>query len=406
MQDPSNREVVYAGTTEGLYKTQDGGRHFSPMTGADVIVNDVFVDPANPGHVLLATDRGGVLASDDGGLTFQPSNTGFSGRKVEALLVDSADPARLYAGVVNDKNFGGVFASSDGGATWQQIEAGLDGRDVFALAQSTPSQAGDGSSLPALLVAGTSRGIFVLQPAAADTPAQWLPRNVIANTRTKTAVETHAGKKVNVEKQVVEPAIQLESRVTALDVSSEVWLAATTYGLLTSHDQGVTWQGGPVMGAGEYLSVAVRGSQMAAARSTDVVISSDAGLTWKLMPIPTNLTRIRCVLFALDGTLWLGAREGVYFTHDLGKTWLWIERLPFRDIDDLGYDTASGRILATSRASDQIYAIDPKSLTWNWYRIGYNIARARTADGRLVVASAFDSVVVDSSSLPPRLAAK
>ena len=37
------------------------------MTGADVIVNDVYVDPRDSKRVLLATDRGGVLASQDGG---------------------------------------------------------------------------------------------------------------------------------------------------------------------------------------------------------------------------------------------------------------------------------------------------------------------------------------------------
>ncbi len=63
-QDPANREIVYAGTTEGLYKTVDGGKTFKRMTGPDVIVNDVFIDPRDSNHVLLATDRGGVLASD------------------------------------------------------------------------------------------------------------------------------------------------------------------------------------------------------------------------------------------------------------------------------------------------------------------------------------------------------
>jgi len=102
-QDPAHREVVYAGTTEGLYKTVDAGKHFNRITGPDVIVNDVHVDPTNPERVLLATDRGGVLLSTDGGATFVPSNEGFSERKVEALLVDHGDATRIFAGVVNDK---------------------------------------------------------------------------------------------------------------------------------------------------------------------------------------------------------------------------------------------------------------------------------------------------------------
>jgi hypothetical protein len=28
--------------------------------------------------------------------------------------------------------------------------------------------------------------------------------------------------------------------------------------------------------------------------------------------------------FLRGWNLWLGAREGVYFTRDLGKTWLWV----------------------------------------------------------------------------------
>jgi photosystem II stability/assembly factor-like uncharacterized protein len=404
MQDPSNHDVVYAGTTEGLYKTEDGGQHFKSMTASDVIVNDVFVDPTDSKHVLLATDRGGVQSSVDAGVTFAPSSTGFSGRKVEALLVDRTNPDRLYAGVVNDKSFGGVFTSTNGGASWTQLQSGLEGRDVFALSQTTPSQAPSSQSPDPrpetpdptpTIVAGTGHGIFALQPTTADAPASWQPRNVIANTLTKTSNETHRGKRIHIQKQVEAPVIQLESRVTALDVSTGVWLAATTYGLLTSHDQGATWQGGPVMGAGDYLSVSVLGRQMAAARSEGVVLSLDSGQTWKLMSIPTMLTRIHCVLFAPDGTLWLGAREGVYFTHDLGKTWLWIDRLPFREADDLAYDSTAGRILASSRSSDQIYSIDPKNLSWKFFHTGYKVALIRIADGRLIAASVFDGVIVE-----------
>ena len=107
------------------------------MTGPDVIVNDVFVDPANPDHVLLATDRGGGHVQQRcGESASRNSNQGFSARKVEALLVDPENPAHIFAGVVNDKSYGGVFVSSDGGARWKQIADGLDGRDVFVLAQA------------------------------------------------------------------------------------------------------------------------------------------------------------------------------------------------------------------------------------------------------------------------------
>ncbi len=414
MQDPQNHEIVYAGTTEGLYKTEDGGKTFRRMTGADVIVNDVYVDPGNGNRVLLATDRGGVLASQDAGGTFTASNQGISERKVAALLVDRTNPDDLYAGVVNDKNFGGVFRSTDGGAHWEQLGSGLEGADVFALAQTK-----DGA-----VVAGTSNGIFVLNSSSSDDdppksaneervsrpeggadPAggallSWQPRSTIANTVMKAITETRLHTRVDVEKQVQAPIISLQSVVNSLDVSTDVWVAATNYGLLTSHDQGATWQGGPVMGEGNYLSVSVHEKDIAAARADGVVVSTDAGQTWWPMGIPTMLTRIHRVVFSPDGTLWLGAREGVYYTPDLGKTWMWIHRLPFRDVDDLSYDPALKRVLVSSRSSDQVFAIDPKTMKWDWWQTGYDIVLIRAAGSRLIAASLDDGVVVGPRVAP------
>lgn len=386
MQDPRNHETVYAGTTEGLYKTQDGGHHFTRMTGPDVIVNDVFVDPGDSNRVLLATDRGGVLASADAGATFKGSNQGFSERKVGALLVDRTDAEHLFAGILNDKTYGGVYRSDDGGGTWKQMSDGLDGRDVFALAE-----AGDGT-----IAAGTSHGIF-LWVAAPDggQSAHWEPRNLLANTVTKIAAENHAGKKINVEKRVKAPVIELESGVNALDLSGDVWLASTHMGLLTSKDKGASWQGGPVGGSVDYMSVAVRGPMMVAARPDGAVISMDAGENWTTFPVPSMLTRIHRGAFSADGTLWLGAREGVYFTSDKGKTWRWIERMPFRDVDDLYYDPGLGKVLVSSQASDDVYAIDPKTLSWKWWQTGYRIGLVRVAGGRVLAASMYDGVLLE-----------
>ena len=99
-------------------------------------MNDVLVDPRNSQRVLLATDRSGVLASDDGAESFVASNHGYTHRYVTAILADEGDPNTLFVGVVNDREFGGVFVSHDGGQHWPQKSAGLDGRDVFTLQQA------------------------------------------------------------------------------------------------------------------------------------------------------------------------------------------------------------------------------------------------------------------------------
>jgi photosystem II stability/assembly factor-like uncharacterized protein len=395
-QDPADHKIVYAGTTEGLYKTVDGGRTFSRMTSSDLIVNDVFIDPNDSNHVLLATDRGGVLVSTDAAKTFTASNEGFSQRKVAALLVDRNNPSHLYAGVLNDKGFGGVFTSTDQGKSWEQIATGLDGRDVFALSQTK-----DGT-----VIAGTGHGIYLLDPPAnaepAATPASstlvWEPRNLIANTIMKVTTETVRRTKVNVEKQVKAPQVQLDSRVNALDVSDDIWIAASSLGLLTSRDQGASWQGGPVLGLGEYISVASRGQVMAAARADGVVVSRDGGSSWWPVGLPTMITRIHRILFDPTGTLWLAAREGVFFSKDDGKTWMWIGRLPFRDIDDVTYDAAQHRVLVSSRGSDQVFSIEPKSMTWKLWHSGYRMELIRVAGDRLIAASLDDGVLLGPSA--------
>src|SRR5579875_2930405 len=163
--DPAQPNTVYAGTTEGLFKSTDGGSTWVRTTRPDVIVNDVYVDPNHPQHLLLATDRGGVLRSEDGGITFETSNTGFSLRQVVAYAADLHNPSQRYVGVVNDKETGGVFSSSDGGVKWQQISDGLAGRDVFSLAV-TPDDT---------LLAGTSHGIFRLANGSWSSASQLAP---------------------------------------------------------------------------------------------------------------------------------------------------------------------------------------------------------------------------------------
>jgi len=389
-QDLVHRDTVYAGTTEGLYKTTDAGKTFQRITGPDLIINDVFVDPRNPDRVLLATDRSGVLSSNDAGVSFEESNHGFSARKVEALLVDPGRPSRVYAGVVNDKTYGGVFVSDDAGRRWNHIADGLDGRDVFVLAQSS-----DGTVL-----AGTNSGIFALD---GDT---WKPKNTIANTIGKPVAQVIQGKHVTVEKKVKAPPRELGTRVYSLDLTGDAWLASTAGGLYTSRDNGETWQGGPTIGAVDYLAVAAHGPIMVAARPAGVVLSNDAGQTWWPMGVPTALTRIQRVAFSSDGTLWVGAREGVYFTHDKGKTWMWVHRLPLSGVDDLYYDAGRDKILVCSRGADLIYVIDARSLDWKWLRTGFPLALVRPAGDHLMAASLDVGVLADPQGAKPEIGQK
>src|SRR6202453_2250627 len=220
-QDPTNENIVYAGTTEGLWKSVDLGKVWKRVTSPEVVVNDVMIDPRDSNKVLLATDRSGVMASTNGASTWSTSNQGYAHRYVSAILADRQDIKTLYVGVVNDREYGGVFYSNDAGQHWLQKAAGLGGKDVFAL-----KQAANGT-----LLAGTNRGVYSLE----RNGSTWHSINVVVIEHTSRV--TPKGSRKAVTKTSIEKK-ELVARVNDLELDSGRWLAATTAGIYTSTDQG------------------------------------------------------------------------------------------------------------------------------------------------------------------------
>src|SRR3984957_4628309 len=378
MLDPTNRNTVYAGTTEGLYKTLDGGTNWKRMTGPDVIVNDVYVDPKNAQHVLLATDRGGVLESDDAAFSFKASNTGFSQRQVSTLLVD-AKTKTIYAGVVNDKTYGGVFVSHDDGPTWTHQSDGLQGRGVFNLTQSPQGT----------ILAGTNAGIVRLDGT------NWQPIGKIVKSETKTSYVVKKGKRTKTEKIVMIPAGQIDERIHDLNASGSTWYAATAKGIYSSSDQGATWEGGPVLGKPEYRSVVVSGPVVVASERTALAMSNDEGKTWQPLAMPQGLTWLQSAAVTDSGSLWLGGREGVFYSDDHGQTWSEMKSLPLRDISGLSYDVDLKRIVITSWASSWVLAVNPADRTFKFYDPGWRVRHVQSVSGRLLAATAYNGVVLE-----------
>jgi photosystem II stability/assembly factor-like uncharacterized protein len=392
--DPAHRDTVYAGTTEGLYKTEDGGEHWTRNTAPDVIVNDVYVDPRNPKHVLVATDRGGILASEDGGAGFQDSNTGFSQRQVSALLADNRAHGTLYAGVVNDKVYGGVFSSSDQGRTWKQQSDGLRGRDVFVLAQS-----GDGTVL-----AGTSNGIFRLEGTT------WVAANTVAGIDPPAPVKKETRPRRRVHKRRVQTPVpakpqEIQGRVTALAASGDAWYAATGQGVFRSTDRGNQWQrvlapadADSFFRTDEYLVLAVSGRTILAGRREGLMVSHDGGDTWRGMALPAGLTALATLTLAPDGSLWAGGREGVFYSENGGENWTALRRLPVVAVNNIAWVPSLGRLIVTSGEGTVIYAVDPHDRNWQWWNTGWTVRAVASLDGRLAAASAYSGVVVQPAA--------
>jgi len=381
-QDPNSPSTVYAGTTEGLWKTADGGKTWKHVTNSEIVVNDVMVDPRNSNRVLLATDRSGVLASDNGAQSFEASNHGYTHRYVSSILADKKDPNAMLVGVVNDREFGGVFSTRDAGQSWQQKSAGLGGRDVFAL-----QQASNGA-----LIAGTNKGMFLLE----RNSTQWRPiNNIVAEKTPARIVKGKKGAKAVKTPAVVVRSV-LDARVSDIEVTPKRWLAATSAGLFTSSDQGKTWTGGAVLGKSDFVSVESEGDLVVAATRTNVLYSNNSGTTWQQAPLSSYITAIHGVTVTPDKEILVASREGAFRSSDSGATWEHIVNgIPDKNISSIAYDQGRKRLLATSTATGVVF--ESKDNGRSWHRgpdSGYPLRRISVVRGRFVGATPFDGVIV------------
>lgn len=374
-QDAEHLDTVYAGTTEGLYRTLDGGHVWNRLTSSDVIVNDVYVDPHDSGHVLLATERGGVLRSEDFAATFHESNTGFSSRQVVAYAADPNHPAIVYAGVVNDKEDGGVFQSVDGGAHWRQDSVGLDGRDVYSLA-ATPA---------GTLLAGTTHGIFRLQGEVWVNSGEWL-RNTARGKRM--SEQERAASRIPGQ-PVIDAIIY-----TLVPDESYMTYAGTSEGLLRSDDDGIAWTPLPSLHMGEVRFFAVEKNVLLAAGLKRMSISLNGGARWTPVALPADLTQISAV--AIDGhkDLWVGGREGVFYSPDNGMSWKIVHNLETPQVDGIFYDRTGNRILLTTSDSTMVFAVQLPEHTVRYWDTGWKLRFARPMGDHLLAATLYDGVVI------------
>ena len=392
MQDSSHLDTVFAGTTEGLYRTDDAGKYWVQTTGSGVIVNDVYVDPTDSRNVLLATDRQGVLVSDDGGTSFMPSNSGFSARQITAYSADIQHPATVYVGVVNDKESGGVFVSHTGGVEgWSQKSGGLDGHDVFSL-----GQAPDGSML-----AGTEHGIYRLvgelwqragdgtKIAVSNAGSAPAPAGKATRQRPDVKRQTRAAARGAVAGK------GFDASVFGFAVTGDTLFAATSEGVLRSVTGGLAWTPVASIPADEWRFVAASKAIVAAASLHALQLSADAGKTWHALTLPAGGRQLSALAIDGDGTLWIADRDQVCYSANRGASWQTLTGVFVRKVNNIFYDEAANRVLVTSDGPETMaFEVALPSMKVSWWDTGWNLRFMRPVGDHLVAATLFDGIVV------------
>ncbi|WP_035349752.1 WD40/YVTN/BNR-like repeat-containing protein [Edaphobacter aggregans] len=392
MQDPQHQNIVFAGTTEGLYRTSDSGKTWARTSGPELIVNDVYINPTDSNRMLLATDRGGVLVSNDGGNSFQPTNNGFSARQITSYVEDLRQPGTIYVGLVNDKAWGGVFVSTNGGTTWTQKSAGLEKHDVFSL-----GQANDGT-----IFAGTRHGIYRLNGALwskVDRVSLTLPVTQVPPAPKTTSRKRVAGKtatnaaSASAKRKPVEKPF--DGTVFAFTRDGDRMFAATQDGVLKSTDAGQSWTLVANPEGHVWYSISSAKSMVFASSLSRASLSTDGGQTWTDAKPPAELTQITSVAVDGFGGLWIGGREGVYLSEDKGATWQSVHNLYVRDVNSIFYDERGQRVLITANISTTlVFAAHLPDKSINYWNTGWNMRLVRPVGDHLVGATLFDGIVV------------
>ncbi|OGP79299.1 MAG: hypothetical protein A2V86_08710 [Deltaproteobacteria bacterium RBG_16_49_23] len=123
--DPNNSNVIYAGTSAGVFKSTNGRSTWSAINSGItyLYIKALAIDHNNSNILYAGTNVAGVFKSTNGGTNWSASNSGLpTPLQVRALAIDPYNTNVIYSGGIIT---GGVYKSTNGGASWYAINSGL-----------------------------------------------------------------------------------------------------------------------------------------------------------------------------------------------------------------------------------------------------------------------------------------
>ena len=151
--DPCNKDVVYAGSVAGLYRTDDSGKSWYTVSDEGLVINSIVLHPQRPDRIILGVEGDGVYVSSDRGKSFHRRSDGLFNLRITTIAPDPFERDRVYAAVVFGGANSGIFRSSDAGVTWERASK-TPLPEVLTLAIATEADAA------VKFIAGTEKGFF------------------------------------------------------------------------------------------------------------------------------------------------------------------------------------------------------------------------------------------------------
>jgi hypothetical protein len=350
---PGDPSAVWVGTLEhGVYRTTDAGAHWTPAGPRGTSSVAALAATATTLYTAVTPafrDAGGVLASGDGGATWQPRNRGLFALEAPDVAIDPHHPETLWAAAGPQ----GLYRSTVGGQVWDLPSQPPASPARFASVARVALSA-DGALLGTvfngeLWTCDDAGALWRLALGATTTPAT--PVSTLLTHPVDSATlyagfpslqRLFASHDSGVTWQPLEPGFDCAFNALAVAPSAPATLYAggtlttnpslachlTRAALFRSTDGGATWTKADTGLAGDgVLSLAVdpldprilyaqSGGRFG--NSTGVSKSLDGGVTWSALasPLVSNL-----VFSAGGGTLWGNQGTQVFASHDGGASW-------------------------------------------------------------------------------------
>jgi len=372
-QDPTNPSIVYAGTTDGLWKTTNAGATWARVSVPNWTISALLLDARRPGRIILGVEGLGVYVTRDAGATFMAINEGFSHRQVRELVTDPQQPARMLLVLTNAVE--SIYATNDSGQTWSVIghNASVQTlRHVYAAPEPASSwwatpQSGGLLRYDPTHATWVQTGIIVTKaaaPAARTTrtsAAAAKPASASAAKTSAVASATPAGRTSVFSKP-------LRSQVNDLAFSGNLWLAATSDGLIASRDRGSTWSefdsysktSSTPHAAVRVVRISADGNSFWVLGDSGLAISRDSGASWANADPSLHAKDVEKLVIAGADTLFAIRTGGALVSNDAGLTWRFLN-VPDTQVADVALE-ADEWLVSTRRHG--LFVSTNKGQTW------------------------------------------
>ncbi len=347
--DPRHQGIVFAGTTEGLLRSENSGKTWRVVSTYSI--RSIAFDPQMEGRVFFAASGGGPMVSNDEGVTLRESNIGFTNRNFTSV---SGSGSALYAGSVYE-GAGGVYRTDNLAVRWTR--GGSPAGDQVVRIAAAPDD-------PKRVFAAGYHGLFESKDGGNTWTARKSPtESAITSLLPLPGGALLAGTAAGLFRTGADGAWKssaTESIQSLHQSSGNTVTALTATGGMMTTDDGSTWRicgaaGPKASWYGLTFDAAAPDKLALAATSEGLFRSTDGCRTWAPVRGGLDSQTVGLVMFhpTHKGEAFASQGGRIFVSTDGGQSWLTLD-------DEPAGNAGPSSLFVLSAAPDRLFALFPR----------------------------------------------